>query len=471
MGKLKNNFLWGGAVAANQCEGAWNLDGKGISTADCMTTGSVNIKREYTDGIIEGKNYPSHEAIDFYHRYRDDIRLFAEMGFKCFRTSINWTRIFPQGDENIPNEKGLAFYDAVFDECLKYGIQPVVTISHYETPYALVKKYGGWKNRKLIDFYIHYCEAIFNRYKDKVKYWMTFNEINVITLHPAMAAGIRVEGDENFDQVVFQAAHHMLVASAKAVILGHRIRPQFEIGMMMLYPTIYGETCHPKDQLKAMEAMDLHYIFSDVQVRGAYSNKANKYFDNKDIVIRKKFEDDEMLKNGIVDYIGFSYYNSNVVSHSMDKEITGGNMLNAIKNPHLTASDWGWSIDPIGLRLALNHLYDRYQMPMFVVENGLGAVDEIAVDGTIHDDYRIAYLREHIKQMKLAVNIDGVDLMGYTPWGCIDLISAGTGEMKKRYGFIYVDKDNEGKGTLARSRKASFEWYKKVIASKGEDLD
>lgn len=471
MSKLANNFLWGGAVAANQCEGAWNVDDKGISTADCMTAGNVYVKREYTDGIMEGMNYPSHEAIDFYHHYKEDIKLFAEMGFKCFRTSINWARLFPQGDEETPNEKGLAFYDSLFEECLKYGIEPVITISHYETPYGLVKNYGGWRNRKLIDFYINYCKTIFIRYKDKVKYWMTFNEINVIALHPAMATGIRVEENENFYQVIFQAAHYMLVASAKAVSLGHHINPNFKIGMMMLYPTFYAETCHPEDQLKAMEAIDLHYIFSDVQVRGAYSNKAKNFFENRGILIHKEPNDNEILKNGTVDYIGFSYYNSNVASHKMDKEMTGGNMLNAIKNPFLSASDWGWTIDPIGLRLALNYLYDRYQLPLFIVENGLGAVDEIASDGSIHDIYRISYLREHIKQMKLAVDVDGVELMGYTPWGCIDLVSAGTGEMKKRYGFIYVDKDNEGKGTLGRTKKDSFEWYKKVIASNGEDLD
>jgi len=471
MGILQENFLWGGAVAANQCEGAYREDGKGVSTADCITAGAVDRKREYTHGIIPGKNYPSHEAIDFYHRYREDIALFAEMGFKCFRTSINWTRIFPNGDELAPNEKGLQYYDSLFDECLKYGMEPVVTISHYETPYGLAEKIGSWKSREMIDHYLRFCRIIFERYKNKVKYWMTFNEINVIILNPAMAVGIRVGDGEDFNQVVYQAAHHMLVASAKAVRLGHEINPGFQIGMMMLYPTFYGETCHPLDQLKCMEAIDSHYLFSDVQVRGAYSRKARKFFERQGIVLAKEPEDEAVLKAGTVDYIGFSYYNSNVASHEMGKEMTGGNMLNAIKNPYLKASDWGWTVDPVGLRLALNYLYDRYQIPLFVVENGLGAVDEMGADGKIHDDYRIAYLREHIEQMKLAVGEDGVELMGYTPWGCIDLVSAGTGEMKKRYGFIYVDKDNEGNGTLNRSKKDSFDWYKKVIASNGEDLD
>lgn len=468
---LQKNFLWGGAVAANQCEGAYREDGKGVSTADCFTAGAVDREREYTRGVISGKYYPSHTAIDFYHRYKEDIALFAEMGFRCFRTSINWTRIFPNGDELMPNEKGLAFYDDLFEECLKYGIEPVVTISHYETPYHLAETIGSWRSREMIDHYIRFCETIFKRYRNKVKYWMTFNEINVIVLKPEMAAGIRPEEGEDFYQTIYQAAHHMFVASAKAVKLGHEIDPDFRIGMMMLYPTFYGETCNPLDQVKCMEAIDVHYLFSDVQVRGYYSAKAKKFFERKGVVLEQTPEDATALKNGTVDYIGFSYYNSNVASHQMDRDMTPGNMLHTVKNPYLKASDWGWTVDPVGLRLALNHLYDRYQIPLFVVENGLGAADKVEQDGSIHDDYRIAYLRDHIEQMKLAVEEDGVELMGYTPWGCIDLVSAGTGEMKKRYGFIYVNRDNDGNGTLERSKKDSFAWYQKVIASNGEDLN
>lgn len=468
---LQENFLWGGAVAANQCEGAYLEDGKGISTADCFTAGAVDREREYTKGILSGKNYPSHEAIDFYHRYKEDVALFAEMGFKCFRTSINWTRIFPNGDELEPNEKGLSFYDNLFDECLKYGMEPVVTISHYETPYHLVETIGSWRSREMIQHYLRFCETIFKRYRNKVKYWMTFNEINVIVLKPEIAAGIQLQEGEDFYQTIYQAAHHIFVASAKAVTLGHVINPNFQIGMMMLYPTFYGESAHPLDQLKCMEAIDVHYLFSDVQARGYYSNKAKKFLEHKGVVLRQEPEDAATLKDGTVDYIGFSYYNSNVASHKMNENTTAGNMLHTIKNPYLEASEWGWSVDPVGLRLALNYLYDRYQIPLFVVENGLGAVDNVEEDGSIHDSYRISYLREHIEQIKLAVEEDGVELMGYTPWGCIDLVSAGTGEMKKRYGFIYVDKDNEGNGTLRRSKKDSFAWYQKVIASNGEDLN
>ncbi len=467
---LRHDFLWGGAVAANQCEGAYLEDGKGLSTADVFTAGAVDRPREFTPtGVVEGKYYPSHDAIDFYHRYKEDLALFAEMGFKCFRTSINWARIFPQGDETEPNEAGLQFYDDLFDELLSYGIEPVITLSHYETPLGLVQKYGSWRSRELIDLFLRYCETVFTRYRNKVKYWLTFNEINAIILHPTMAAGIEVGTDEHFASVVYQAAHHQLVASAKAVILARSINPDFQVGMMMLYPTFYGETCKPEDQLAVMRALDDHYFFSDVQVRGRYSNKAQKFLEANGVSLQMEPGDEEALAEGTVDFIGLSYYNSNVASTRPDVTFTGGNMLNAVKNPYLTESAWGWAIDPIGLRIAMNNLYDRYQIPLFVVENGLGAEDQVD-GGRIRDEYRIEYLRQHIRALKQAVIEDGVDCLGYTAWGCIDLVSAGTGEMKKRYGFIYVDRDNEGRGSLARLRKDSFYWYKRVIESNGEEL-
>jgi 6-phospho-beta-glucosidase len=468
---MPENFLWGGAVAANQCEGAYNKDGKGLSTADVLTVGGLDTSRVYTGGVKPDLYYPSHRAIDFYYRYKDDIALFAEMGFKCFRTSINWTRIFPEGDETEPNEAGLQFYDALFGECKKYNIEPVVTISHYETPYTLVKKYGSWRSRRMIDFFVRYCEAIFMRYKDTVKYWLTFNEINVITLNPVMAAGIRIEEGENFDKVVYQAAHHQLVAGARAVALGREINPNFKLGMMMLYPPFYAETCKPEDQLAAMQAIDSHYLFSDVQVRGAYSRKAVTMQAEKGAVPIGEPEDTEVLKKGTVDFIGFSYYNSNVATTRDGVRFTGGNMLNAIKNPYLKESEWGWAVDPIGLRLAMNNLYDRYGVPLFIVENGFGARDCVEEDGSIHDPYRIDYLRRHIMAMKDAVLKDGVECLGYTVWGCIDLVSASTGEMKKRYGLIYVDKDDKGSGSLQRKKKDSFYWYQRCIRTNGEELD
>ena len=470
MSKLPKDFLWGGAVAANQCEGAYRSGGKGLSTADVFTAGTVDTPRAYTDGVLPGRYYPSHDAIDFYHRYREDVALFAELGFRCFRTSINWTRIFPNGDETAPNEAGLAFYDALFDECLKYGIAPVVTLSHYETPYHLVKEYGSWRSRELVDFYFRFCETVFRRYRGKVRHWMTFNEINVLTLNPAMAAGIRLAPGEDFHQTVYQAAHHQFVASAKAVALGHHIDPENKIGMMMLFPPFYAETCKPADQWAALDALDQHWYFSDVQVRGAYSRKAQRFLARHGVELAMQPGDREALRDGRVDFIGFSYYNSNVATTRSDAAFTGGNMLNAVKNPYLETSAWDWSVDPTGLRIALNQLYDRYQIPLFVVENGLGAADTVEPDGAIHDPYRIDYLRRHIAALKTAVLEDGVDCMGYTAWGPIDLVSAGTGEMKKRYGFIYVDRANDGSGTLARSRKDSFYWYQTCIATDGEIL-
>lgn len=464
------NFLWGGATAANQIEGAYLEDGKGLSTADVVTAGSRTVPREVTYHIQEGKYYPSHEAIDFYHHYVEDIALFAEMGFKCFRLSINWARIFPRGDEETPNEAGLQFYDNVFDECLKHGIEPVVTISHYETPLHLATEYGGWGNRKLIQFYERYCDTIFRRYRDKVKYWMTFNEINVICYHPWYAGGIgSLQAKDG--QLEYQAAHHQFVASARVVQLAKKINPQMKVGMMIAYSPVYAESCNPVEVQMAAEAMQRRHFYLDVQCRGKYPAFKLKEFERKGIVIEWEESDQQDLEAGVVDFIGFSYYASTVVTARKDYETSEGNMIRGgVKNPYLEASEWGWQMDPIGLRIILNSLYDRYQLPLFVVENGLGASDTIEEDGSIQDDYRIKYIKEHILEMKKAIEIDGVDIMGYTPWGCIDLVSVGTGEMHKRYGFIYVDKDNEGNGTLKRLRKKSFGWYKKVIASNGEQL-
>lgn len=466
------NFLWGGATAANQFEGAWNVDGKGMSVDDVMSAGAHKVARQITDGIVEGVYYPNHDGIDFYHHYKEDIALFAKMGFKCFRLSIAWTRIFPNGDEDTPNEAGLRFYDNVFDELHKYGIEPLVTISHYEMPYHLAMAYGGWRDRRLIGFFEKYCETIFNRYKGKVKYWLTFNEINALMPRhdPWLCAGIRFKEGEDRWQTFAQAAHYQLVASAKAVKLGHEIDPENKIGCMIIYPLSYAATCAPEDYIAAKEDMETTYYFSDVHARGYYTNTCYSLLAKHGATIPFEKGDEEILKEGAVDFISFSYYFSGI-SSAKPIDQTEGNVFSAGKNPYLKQTDWGWTIDPIGLRVTLNNLYDRYQKPLFIVENGMGAVDTVNEDGTIDDDYRIEYLKAHIEAMKDAVDIDKIDLMGYTPWGCIDLVSAGTGEMKKRYGFIYVDRDDQGNGTLQRSEKKSFNWYKQVIASNGEDLE
>ena len=476
---FRKDFLWGGATAANQFEGAWNIDGKGPSCADMCTGGSHTRSKRITREIEEGTFYPSHEAIDFYHRYKEDIALFAEMGFKVFRFSIGWSRIFPNGDDAMPNEAGLQFYDNVINECLRYGIEPLITISHYEVPFALCKKYNGWASREMIDIFSKYCEVIFKRYKGRVKYWLTFNEINSATMPMGgfLSQGILNEGTTDFNnqvdipQLRFQGLHHQFVASAKAVQLAHEIDPNYQVGCMILYATTYPYTCNPDDVIEAKKKNRImNYFCGDVQVRGEYPTYMKRYFKENNIEIKVEDGDEEILKNGCVDFYTFSYYMS--VCATMDeKALQGnGNILGGATNPYLKASDWGWQIDPKGLRYSLNEIYDRYQIPMMIVENGLGAYDEKEEDGTINDDYRIEYLKAHIEQMKEAVE-DGVDLIGYTPWGCIDLVSASTGEMAKRYGFIYVDKYDDGSGDLSRSKKKSFNWYKQVIASNGENLE
>ena len=461
------NFLWGGATAANQCEGAYLTDGKGLNTSDVMTAGDAKTPRQITDGIVEGKNYPSHVAIDHYGHYKEDIALFGEMGFKCYRMSINWARIFPNGDDAEPNEAGLAHYDAVFDECHKHGIEPLVTISHYETPLGL-QKYGSWTNRKVVDFYVKYCETIFKRYKGKVKYWLTFNEINAMSMLPWTAGGVPNDADE---QTRMTAAFHQFLASAKAVQLAHKIDPENKVGMMYAGIFSYPNTCDPEDIEADRDFMRKMLFYCDVQARGYYPAYKQKEFERLNIVLPEQPGDMDTLKAGKVDFISFSYYFTTVTGKKTVLNMDCGSIDTGYSNPHLPKTDWGWTIDPMGLRHALNLLYDRYQLPLMIVENGLGAYDKLEDDKTIHDPYRVDYHRSHIEEMKKAVEIDGIPLMGYTTWGCIDIVSAGTGEMKKRYGFIYVDADDECKGSMERYRKDSFYWYKKVSATNGEDLD
>ena len=475
---LSKDFLWGGAVAAHQVEGGYNKGGKGISIADVMTAGTHTIPRKITDGIVEGNYYPNHEGINFYEKYKEDVKLFAEMGFKCFRTSIAWTRIFPNGDELEPNEEGLKFYDDLFDELLKYNIEPVITLSHFEMPYNLVKNYGGWRNRKLIDFFVRFCEVVMKRYKDKVKYWMTFNEINnqTITTNPIYAftnSGIIYKEDENKEEVMYQAAHYEFVSSAKVVKMGHEINPNFMIGCMVAAMPSYPYSCNPEDIMRAEEANREQLMFTDVHVRGKYPKHTLKLWERNNYKLDITKEDEEILKSGTVDFIGCSYYLTTVVTANKDIKRTGNDSAgkaDVVENPYLKTSDWGWTIDPVGLRFYLNQLYDKYEIPIFIVENGFGAVDVLKEDFTVEDDNRIEYLSNHIVEMKNAIEIDGVDVIGYTTWGCIDPISFTTGEMKKRYGFIYVDRENDGSGSLKRYKKKSFDWYKKVIESNGEIL-
>lgn len=461
MTTFPKHFLWGGAIAANQVEGSFNLDGKGLSTSDMLPNGILSphqTRQQRTDGIKD-------LAIDFYQRYPEDIALFNEMGFNCLRLSIAWTRIFPNGDESEPNEEGLAYYDRIFDELAKHDITPFVTLSHYEMPYALVENYGGWASRELISFFERYASTVFERYQNKVKLWLTFNEINMSLHAPFTGVGLAEEASE---QAIYQAIHHQLVANAKAVKLCHEIIPDAKIGNMLLGALNYPYTCNPDDVIAAMQENNKWLFFGDVQTRGRYPGYMLRYFREKGIEIDMQPGDVEELASASVDFISFSYYASGCASADpKQKEV--GNIVDSVPNPYLEKSQWGWLIDPKGLRILLNFLYDRYQKPLFIVENGLGARDEINANGEIEDDYRIAYLNDHLVQAREAV-LDGVELMGFTSWGPIDLVANSTAEMSKRYGYIYVDRHDDGSGTLERKRKKSFFWYQDVIRTHGASL-
>ena len=485
------NFLWGGATAANQIEGAYDVDGKGLSVTDIMTAGGLDHPRMLTyklngklqkspsvpgAGLPEGATgaidpneyYPNHVAIDFYHHYKEDIKMFADMGFKTFRLSIAWTRIFPNGNNEKPNQAGLDFYRRVFEECKKYGIEPLVTISHYEDPLHLSEKYNDWQDRGMIDCYVKYAKTLFKEYKGLVKYWLTFNEINTAVMFLDMFGG---NGNDKDYQHAYQKLHYQFVASARAVKAAHEIDPNYVVGNMICGIVDYPLTPDPKDDLKCRHDWEKNIFYcGDVQCKGKYPTFAKRLWNEHNVHLDITDQDRKDLAEGKVDMYTFSYYMSNVVTTHEVKDKVGGNFAAGAKNPYLNYSEWGWATDPTGLQYYLEVIYDRYDIPVMVVENGLGAVDKVSDDGKIHDDYRIDYLRQHIEAMQKAID-DGVDLIGYTTWGCIDLVSAGTGQMSKRYGFIYVDRDDNGEGSLKRIPKDSFYWYKKVIESHGEDLD
>ena len=475
---LRDDFLWGGAVAAHQVEGAYREGGKGLSVADVMTAGAHGVARRITEGVVEGERYPNHEGIDFYHTYERDIELFAEMGFKCLRTSINWARIFPQGDESEPNEAGLAFYDRLFDCMISHGIEPVVTLSHFEMPLHLATAYGGWSNRALIELFVRFARVCFRRYAGRVRYWMTFNEIN--NQHNYMAdiyawtnSGTKFTREADPHRAMLQAAHYQFVASALAVAAAHEIDPALKVGCMVAADVVYPFSCHPDDVLLAADAMHSTYYFTDVMVRGAYPGYARRMLNQLSEPLDITDADRAALAAGTVDYIGFSYYMSNAVDHTATADVSESvshSDPHMVDNPYLTANAWDWQIDPKGLRYILKMFDERYGLPQFIVENGIGIIETLDENDTVEDDERIAFLRDHIEQMEAAVDEDGVDLIGYTVWGCIDCVSFTTGELRKRYGFIYVDKKDDGTGTGKRFRKKSFGWYQRVIATNGAAL-
>ncbi|SDQ30321.1 6-phospho-beta-glucosidase [Streptococcus equinus] len=485
MSTFKKNFLWGGALAANQVEGAWNEAGKGLSVADVALfkpnldvsdyAGHNKITTPMIEEAVKTQDatyYPKRRGIDFYHRYPEDIKLFAEMGFKTLRISIAWTRLFPKGIEEEANPEGIAYYRNLFKELKANHIEPIVTLSHYEMPLYLSRTYNGWVDRRLIELFVRYAKVCFKEFGQYVRYWLTFNEIDSVGRHPFTTAGIIPDQciDYTLDEAIYQALHHQYLAAALVTKLCHEMIPNSQVGCMLTKLTTYPNTCNPQDVLLALERNLDNYAPADIQIFGEYPALYKTFLANKGIHLQITEEDEAILKAGTADFLAFSYYMSRTESADPNKEKAAGNTIMSVKNPYLASTDWGWQIDPVGLRISLVELYDRYHVPLIIVENGMGAHDQLGDDGCVHDDYRIDYLRAHIAEMKKAVEM-GVDLFGYTSWAPIDLISVSTSQMSKRYGYIYVDQDDLGKGSLKRYKKDSFYWYQKVIASNGEDLD
>lgn len=469
-------FLWGGATAANQCEGAYQADGRGLSIVDLLpdeahgrNQAMRHTRREDLTKTYD--YYPSHEATGFYYHYLEDLDLLQEMGIKAFRTSISWTRILPNGDDLVPNEAGIQFYKKLFQACKQRNIEPIITLCHFDMPVSLYQRYNGWQSREMIDIFLRYCQIVFTQFKDNVKYWIPFNEINMILHVPLLGGGMVIDQPEAANNIKYQAAHHQLVANAKAVKLAKEINPDNQVGCMLAAGSFYPFSCHPKDILASMHQSHTNYFFSDVQVRGVYPGYAKRLFKEQQIELTMNSDDELILKTYPVDFISFSYYASRLagVTPQAQASTVDGNAVSTLKNPYLPISDWGRHIDPIGLRITMNELYDRYQKPLFIVENGLGAYDQVEADGSIKDDYRISYVKDHLVQLSEAMK-DGVQCLGYLAWGIIDCVSAGTGEMDKRYGFVYVDKNNQGEGTLKRFKKQSFYWYQEVIKTSGASL-
>ena len=467
------NFMWGGAVAANQLEGAWDEDGKGLCIADINEfrddiaiekKGNEELNRAYIKEAVDSKEkvFPKRHGIDFYHTYKEDLKLLAGLGLKTFRTSINWSRIFPNGDDKEPNEAGLKFYDDLFDEILKNGMEPMITVSHYEMPLNLTLSCKGWYSREVIDFFVKYCNTVFDRYAGKVKYWILVNQINLIGHESFNHLGVAEDVVEDLRSAKYQAVHNEMVACARATKYAHEHHPEMQIGMMLCGGPDYPASCKPEDMLATLKHNQMEYFFADVLLRGKYPGYAFRFFEDQGIHVEFGEQDEEDFKN-TADFFSFSYYYTQVCSQESYEK---GN--DVYRNKELPANPWGWTIDPVGFRILLNEFYDRYQKPIYVTENGVGYYDKLE-DGQVHDDYRVDYYREHIRQMKEAIR-DGVDVRGYYAWGPIDIISCSSSEMSKRYGFIYVDLDDYGKGTGKRIKKDSYAWMQKVIASNGEDL-
>ena len=475
--KFPKKFLWGGAVAACQIEGAYDVDGRGLSTSDLRAYDKnldrTNIAQEGGDTLAGIKAalkdttsyFPKRHGIDFYHTYKEDLDLMKELGLKAFRTSISWSRIFPNGDELEPNEKGLQFYDRLIDEIIKNGMEPIITMSHYDIPIHLVIEYGGFANRKMIEFFVRYAKVLLERFKGKVKYWIVCNQINLVPTVNFGSLGLYDDQAENMEELMYQAVHNQFVAGAKVVELARKIDPEAIMGTMVADGTMYPATCKPEDVVLAMRKNRMQYYFTDVQFRGEYPIYALRYFEENDIHICMEPDDEALLKSNTFDYLAISYYYSKIVDSTKNTI----KPFDAEQNSYLKPTPWEWRADPLGFYNSLSQYWDRYQKPLIIAENGLGALDKVEEDGSIHDQYRTEYLKLHIEQLKECIK-DGVDIFGYLSWGPIDIVSSSSAEMSKRYGYIYVDLDDFGQGTGKRSKKDSFYWYQNVINSNGEEL-
>ena len=472
-----DGFLWGGAIAACQAEGAYDTDGRGLSTSDLhrYTKGlnRAHIEKEGGD-TLEGIRatvadtesfFPKRYGIDFYHTYKEDLSLMRELGLRAFRTSVSWSRIFPQGDEEKPNEAGLAFYDRLFDEIIADGMVPVITMSHYDIPLHLVTEYGGFANRDVIKMFCRYAEVLLDRYHDRVKYWIVFNQVNLIPTVRFGSLGLYDDQADDMEELMYQAVHHQMVAAAQVKLMARVIDPTLRIGTMMADGTFYPATCRPKDVVLTMKKNRMQYFFTDVQLRGEYPVYALRYFREQGYDIKILPEDEELLRDNAMDFLGISYYSSKIVNSDVDTIAP----FQGSQNPYLEPTPWEWRADPLGFYNSISQYWDRYEVPIMIAENGFGALDEVAPDGSIHDGYRIDYLRKHIEQLRECVR-DGVDVMAYLSWGPIDIVSSSSGEMSKRYGYVYVDRDDFGRGTQRRLKKDSFYWYQHVIETNGEDL-
>lgn len=484
---IPKGFLWGGSISAAQAEGAWDEGGRGPVQVDFANAGTaIESRKVYyrkKDGdrdscpvtkripkdalyqLFDDVHYPNHTGADFYHRYKEDIALFAEMGFKTFNTTISWARIYPNGKAGGANKEGVSFYHDLFKECRRYGIDPIITLYKYDEPVFFEKAYGGWSNRGMIDEFVAFAKLCLEEYSCYINKWITFNEINVSLLFTQDGA------DSQLNQEKYEELHNQMLAAAKVVKMAHDKDPEIKVGCMIAGVCDYPLTCDPKDVMEAYRFFQNNFAYcADTMMRGAYPSYAERIWKEKGVELAVSLQDKQILEEGQADFLSFSYYMSLcITTHKDEGENSGGNVFTGRKNPYLTYSDWGWAMDPLGFKYFLHILNDRYQKPLFVVENGLGAYDKISEDGKIHDEYRISYLKEHIAAMKEAIE-EGVNLFGYTTWGCLDLVSFSTGQMDKRYGFLYVDMNDKGEGNLRRIKKDSFYWYQKVIESNGEVL-